>query len=664
MAKFGIEQTGLGAPGLGGAGNIAPGVEDRSSAISVATTTGLIANVGELGKGLYAGKQIADIEVEQEKIIQEYMDRRSPEQLKIEAASLDTARASLFMQGVSEEEVNPITAKFREATGKYQRALEQGTMSPTEFTDRTLSTLRNAVNKNPGLMKELSEQANKILELSGISSIIKQDESDRETLAKTQEKQLSELRSLGDKLDIPFDRFNTDYYKLQKDVQQVQEEKSLLAAADRQNTFTEEQFKSFGSTYAVGKINVATDMALQILNDPSIPYDKAIFSINNLMDSIEKEFVSDPRIGRVIDKPSVQATHTFIKNQVATIKENIKKFASKEEAAAYIKNSTNMLRDQQYQDISKVVNPQSLEVLSKLIANVGIADFISKHTELKVQLVNGISKLVDGLPTNGTELYSRGEGGARSVAVQTINSLAVDAGREGGDKDVETLSKVISSINIDSTGMSDPVKFKHYEDYIKALGSPTNKMGIAKIGDVARIKATENLDEYVTMTLTDFSKVAASYEAKGISVDVDVLPDGRISITSNDPRVSEELTKKYAIRINDGLAAFSNLTNSSSSVASSKFYSQYASYFGASPTAAPVTEKSLTSQELYAPTQELAGQLVVYTKDIAKKYGKVLSKADDAIFGAWRELVADGLLAESEYRKRVRAKMGIKNESL
>lgn len=579
MAKFGIEATNVSAPGLGGAGFISSGVMDTSGAIKTATTTGLLANAGEMAINAYHGKQLADIEVEQEQIGQEYMERRDPASLLAEAEAYGKTAFNLFgEEGITKEDLAPVQQKFNDTMGRYKKALDQGVMSPEEFSTRTLTVLRNAVNKNPGLMKELSAQASQVLELSGITGIIKSDASDREKIAKAQETAATYDLDIAKKFNVVVPR-NTDgsvdLAALRQKNALVQQEQFVVEKADRLDKFTEDQVRNFGTPLMNGKINQTTDLAIQVLNDPSISVDKALFQINNLLDSVQQGFVSDPRIGRIIDKPAVQSMMTYGKTQIDAIKENLKKFATKEEAAAYLKNTTDMIRSTQYQAISKVVNPQAVELISKLTANVHFANVLAKHPDLAVTMMGNLSKVIEGLPTNGTVMYDKLPDGGKPPIINTFSSLAIDAGKEGGDSSLTGLANTIKTINVDSQRMSPSQKYSLYGDYIKEIGNPVNKLGISKLDDESVGQATESLVDYMSLTTTDFLSSVQSYRDKGIEISIDPLPDGRISLSTSDPRVTEELTKKHVIRINDSLKAYANLTNSNTSSVASKFYADF-----------------------------------------------------------------------------------------
>lgn len=599
MAEFGTNVTRMSDPSLGGAGFIASGVEDRSGALRTAATTGLIGDVGTLGKELYKGKQLADIESSQEQVIQDYMDRKNPDQLKVEAAALKEADINLFQQpGVTPEDVAPVQKKFNETLTRYKSAVDQGVMSPEEFSTRTLTVLRDAVNKNPGMLQELSDHANKVLELSGITGIIKQDQSAREAMAKAEKETIAYELSIAKefKVTVPYNPDGSiNRSELRQKNAQVQGEAALLDAAGRQRTFSEEQFRSFGPNYSVSLVNNATSRAVDLLSDPTIPYDKAITSVNMMFDSVERDFLADPRVGQIIDKPAVQNSLSIIKSQIAAAKENLKKFASKEEAAAYLKNTTDMLRNQQYLAVSQTVNPVALDTLSKSMAVPGIANLINKYPEKMVMISDSIGKLAQGINTDAVTLYQQFTPGEKPVGIQVLTDQLNTAGTVGNEKSVGALANIIKTFKLDMQNMSSPQdKFIFQEKYIKSLGTPTAKVGLGKLDDIAATDATQAVDEYTQTTLSGFLDQVRDYFSQGIKVTLDKLPDGRISIKSDSPKVTDELTRKYTIRLNDSLAAFANLTGSSMSEASPRFFSGYGKYFGVQQTQPAPTEASFT----------------------------------------------------------------------
>jgi len=577
MAKFGSDVTSMSpvSPYVGKY-NL-QGVQDNSSAI-VAQTVG---EAAKAGGELYQGSILNKISLEDQANVQEYMDRSHPQELQIEAAGLSKSIDNIWGSlDATIEDVNPVEKEFQSRVSRLKTAVDQGVMSPEEFTNRTLSTLRNAVNRNPGMIKELANHANSVLALTGINGIVQQDIADRDKIANAKHADEAFILDIAKKANTPLmynPNGSIDYVGMNKVNSTWQGEKALLDSADRQNQFTEENFRNFGPQYATGKINEATDLAINILKDPTMPLDKAMVQVNLALDSVEKGFTSDPRVGRILDKPSVASTVTYLRNQVNAIKSNIKSFATKEDAAAYFKNSTNIIRDQQYQDMSKVVNPQMLDMLSKLTANVGVADFISKQPELKVEVYNGITRILDGLPTNSAVMYG---GNAKSPINTIISALSKDAGKPDNPNANTALSNTFRTVDSDITKLPIGDKFNFYSNYTKTLGNPANKEGLAKLDDDARAKATNHVNDYANITLTNMKEVLDKSVTANDKVIFNVLPDGRLSITSNNPSLTNELNTKFIPRINDSILAISNLSgHTATKEAAKEFYNTHKQFF-------------------------------------------------------------------------------------
>lgn len=589
MPKFGVDATGMSA--VSGTNifkmNVQEGVVDKSDAMRTAATTGLISDIGGMAVEAHKGYQMADIEAEQEKNISEYMARKQNPTVAIEAGynasklrtTVDTIWNNL---DASIEEVNPIEKNFQDQLNVYKNASEQGVMSPDELSSRILKTTREAINKNPGLAKELKAHANSVLELSGISSIVEADKATAIAKQKTEDKMKDELRSLADKFDIPMNRFNPDYIGLQKQVQQVQSEKAIVTAADRATSFDENQFRTFGTSYMVGKYNTANEQAIAIMQDESQPYDRRIATVKLMFNSVRQGLMTDSRINRIIDKPSVQSSLKFVNDQIDSTLKTLESFSNKEDALKYLKNSTDLVRNQNYLDISKHLNPEAVDVMSKLLSTVGGARVAETNPEVMSKMISTFGNMVKGVSGGlGTNYNIRGTRG-ENLVTSALGQVARDSGT-GNLNSTGALQKMIDVLHKDSKSIdlfpTTSDKFNFYNDYIKEIGKPENRDGFKKIDDLSRMKITENMDEYLSLTLNDMHKQVQYWEKQGAKIQWDVLPDGRLTLKTDKPEVMEDLTKRYVIRINDSVKALSNILDTSNQGAAGVIYPKYKDFF-------------------------------------------------------------------------------------
>lgn len=591
MVQFATE---LSAPDLSkqGAAHITEGVENYGSAKAIQATTGLIKDVGTTAIAAKQGYDIAQQEIQSNALNQEYMDRRSPQTI---FSDLDPNAVA------TGENISPMLQGFNQDLSRYQNAIKQGIMTPWEFELRVKDNLRKAVNNNPGMIGELTKASQNALDLSGLTDIVKQDHLIQQNVLKQQEHEHNYYMQEAGKFNIPLPRLTTgqiDYNSLVQKVSVVQQEKAVMGAAEQKIKWTEDDFRTFGTTYAIGLKNIATKTAIDILNDPNQPLEKSMAQINMILDSVSSDFIASPKVGSIIDKPPVQSTIQYLKDQMTSLKATLKSFATKEEAMTFLKNMEQMSRSTDYITTSKVVNPEMVSVLNKLLTLPQVNALVtSERPDLKVQIYDSLGKLIQGVGIGQSPVYTVNPHTGKSTVSTTVESLAKDAGKPDQDISVKGLQNLISAVNGDTKSMSLSDRFNFNRDYIKTLGLSSSKEGLSKIDDLSRQHAVDNINDYTTIIMNDMKKTMNRYKGQGIEIPISYLPDGRINIGSSNPTVSTEMNKKYVNRINDSLSAYSNLNGyTSTKEASKEFYNQYKEYLSPPQTTSGTIKKGTSEK--------------------------------------------------------------------
>lgn len=577
--KFGPNVTTLTTPQVSPV--ITQGVVDQTAAVQTRSIGELLGLAGDV----YKGKQLADVEKEQEAVIDEYMTRRSQgvQGLGIEAASLREQVDTLWSSpDTTIEEINPIERRFRETTAKYQSALAQGAMSPDEFSTRTLKVLREAVNKNPGMLPELAKHANTVLELSGIQGFLKLDQEMAKQQASAQDKLLSHYMSEAGKyaIDIPTTPQGAiDLPTLKGRVDKVLGEKQVLNAADRAREFDENDFRKFGTTYATGKINQALEFLAPIINDPKGDVSSIVFQVNNILDSVKRGYVSDPRIGKILDKSSVKSTQEFLNNQIDAIKSNIKSFKTKEEAATFLKNTTEMLRNNQYVDYSNIVgNPLYIEGSMKIMTSPVFSQMITKHPDLANKYFSLGNAMVKGIGSFIPEVYTPESSYAAIKIFEQFANNASD--KVASQASIDGLSNAIKTIESDRKQLNSDQEYNFLAEYTKALGNTANKDAFRKISEDSRRLAVNHVEEYSQGVLKTMKSIVSNYANNGVKIAFGVLPNGRLEVISDNKQVAFELSARFVDRINDSIDAYENLFGiSTKEVAAKLFYNKHKNFF-------------------------------------------------------------------------------------
>lgn len=576
MPKVTTDMTMMSAPSTKGASFISQGIQDNTVAKTIEAA-------GGIAKELQVGAGIADVEMTTESAIQDYMDRRDPTKLQAQAAGLEVQVSDLLSGGASEEVVDPVRKQFNNTLTRYQNALKQGVMGGAEFSDRVLDITRQYYNKNPAIAQELLQHSKLVLEASGINTIVKADEEAAKAKQAEQKDLSSYYMELAKKFNVNLPLTQTGSINLPELIKQVnfhQGQSQIIDVANRQNTFTEENFRLFGPQYGQAKFYEAMNLVTQTLNDPSIPYDKQIFSINNMLDSVEQGFTADPRVSRILDKPAVQSVVTNLRNNIAAMKNNITKFASREDAAKYSANMLQLLKDEQYQTVSKSVNPVALEVYSKLVSNAHIANMLQEKPELLTGFYVQAGRVIDGLATDGTLLYTKSKNGTTMAEVMLRDLVQGMDLPKANERDITATTNMLRTMTTDIASMEGADKIGAQDKLVKVLAEGTSKSGLTKLDDEGRNTAMREVNNYVDTLVPEMIANINDYNAKGKEVTLDVLPNGILAVTSNDPQVVQELSKRYIQRINNALKGISNLSyDGNTTTASKDFYQRLGKFF-------------------------------------------------------------------------------------
>lgn len=601
MAKFGTDVTSM--SGVNGSGifgmNVQEGVVDKSAAMNVVADTAMMEAVGKTAIDAHRGYELARYESEQEAVISDYMNRRESNvgQMQMELAAQDNALNAVWDSPTSSDaERLAVESAFSEKLTKLRNAQKQGVMSTDEFNARILQTTREAVARNPGLYDDLIAHSKKVLGLSGITATVEADKAAADASLKQRQKAEEYILSIAKENNVPvrFDangRANID--EIAPVIQQIQMEKQVVEAADRLTSFDEAQFRQYGTTYMVGKYNAVNEQAIQIMADKSQPFASRITTVKMLFNSLRQSVVGDPRINKIIDKAPVQSSLSQLDKMVESAITSLDKFGSDDEAARFLQNTTQMARNNNYLELNKMLNPEVSTMLTNLMSTPFAARLVSENTELANQTMTTFANMMSGVGNGLGTRYTVSGADGKPIITQGLGSLLRDAGA-GYLVSKDALNNAFSVM---SKALSDPAtfekearakgtdpaqeKWKLYQHYIKELGNPQNKDGFKSLDEPQVVGLSNNIDEYLTMSLTGLTHEMKRATDQGATVEWDILPDGRVAINSNNPAVVEDLNRRLVIRINDSIKAYANLMGTDNKSAALAVLPKYANYFSA-----------------------------------------------------------------------------------
>lgn len=573
MANFGSDVTGMSNPDLRGASHVNQGVEDNSLSY-------LISKGGDLGIELYKQKQYSDLNKKYEGINQDYMDRRDPEALKTQAEALQSSSESLFKQGVPKEEMSPVQQQFENLMERYNRARKQGVMSPDEFSTRTLAALRAATNHNPGLAAELSEQAKRTLELSGITGIVKKDELLIKSQVDLVNKQRADLEQLADKHNVTHTP-ETPTWKLQETVNKAVDDAAAYTQFLRQKEVAADTTIKNADVWIEAKGDATVRGGLTSFYQTLLDLGKTAEGSPQSFSAIIAEAGQAAQSAKLAFTASIDPKFRALPNVVALVKDY----------NTGIDNAVNMLSALGSGENMKKALQNQLEV-TKTNQDQAIRD---KYDVSALDLVNATFRANPNILTDMPQEQIR-------TTVTTLNDLISGLTTPGVKKQVPKSIKDKSlSRHLEFTGKlgSESGNFTGFNNtataFIKLATTveDPNKRLFLNLGNLeaiskqdfskAKIDTVSIVKQMIYNTLEDPDRGLQSMipNVMHYKIDMDVTPDGRLIFNGKDANV---FNRTYAIQINTALEAYAKVHNIPVREASKTFYPEYFKKYTSPPT--------------------------------------------------------------------------------
>lgn len=594
-ANFGVSATGLSGVDTSSANFVKQGVVDKTSLVGIGDSTKIIAGLGQAAEtGIKVagevrnGFQLADLESKQEDLIQQFIDsKKNPkimEDSAIEASSLDTLSNGLWNklgEGAEISDIDAVEGQFKDTMERYKNAEKQGVMSHNEFAIKSMAITREAINRNPALYDQIISHTKKVMGLSGMESLLKAEQASAENQAKIREERIKDNQTfLYQNFVTP--KYNTDgsydestNYAIADSIAAERRAGDVIARqgairGEMEASQAAEWMSKFGIQGVNGIITNTTNAAIEMLSNPENKTNQlgaVRLMLNNTLAQIQE------KAGGIGHYPGPRMALDIAEKRVNSIIGALEKFATNEDQANFLKNEMNIMRDQDNINVMKNYSPATIELTTKLLTALGDPKLLMNDTPLYIGMKNTLAGLLAGVTNSPNVNYSQALPNGKNGVAEGFKALAKDAAK-GDETSAEAMQKYVSTIYADTKNdkfSSPEEKFRFYDKYMMALGTEgSGKMDMEGVG-----KASENLEEYMNMTLSNFQTDIDKLAKKGTEVKMEVIGDGRLGIVTSNPADTEMMVKKYGIRINNGLRAFSSLSNNGTKESADSFYSSY-----------------------------------------------------------------------------------------
>ncbi len=580
MAKFGPEVTSINEPNLGAASYVRPAVEDRSAATSVqAAALSRSANMGlaesvfkEAGKAYVAGQK-GEINQQTQDVIQQYMDQRqNPELAKQTLGQMGATDAASSLFKPQGEQLSAVEQSQKDRLATYQQALSQGVMTQEEFSDRVMANLREMTNRNPGLYDELKGEASRVLELSGITGIMKSDKLIAESKTKQAEKTLNDLQERARKENIYYD-VTTPYWALAKQVQDAEsdtrsynmqvrgKERFAMASTEQARQWVSET----GNEVIRGSLSNAQKAIMDMADTQGIDantYPKFKATVEGTLDNLHQVFVSSIPVS-IRQDPNVQEDIKLHSEGLKQIKDRLSNLASGEDFKKVLTNQVEILKAGQDKKLRETVDISSMDMAVKLAAaNTGI---ITQSPEFRKNIFNAGVAISSGNFSSPalTALVPKSNNDSSSASMITG---AVNLSKQSGD--YSSFNRTVEALNSQVDGISNSkTRLQYLSNNIMALSKATNleldASGMNHVG--VTIDKFLKDPQFGVGTLVD--------TVKGRQVSLTVTPEtGKVLFVGPD---AAQFNNAYANNINLASKAYANAHGVSEQVASRTIIKTY-----------------------------------------------------------------------------------------
>lgn len=576
MPKFGVDVTNIAPAQV--KPFIAPGVETQQPTINAGVARAkMIGELGGMAVEAYKGYQLADIEQAQEENIAAYQSSFKSKQDK--ETAVDQAK---FELGASEQVINaawgigdkqPVATletiselenNQQQALTKLQNAYKQGVMTPAEFHARVLNTTREAVAKNPGLYPELIGHAQKVMDLSGITEIVKSDQKRVEDQAKELAKYRESVYSTARQLNIPH-TYDTPFASLEAEVNIRREEEQLVQRAENAKKFHTSMAAKDSYAWAEANGDKVSNGARsqfelavsQAAASVETPTDAAGFlhMIRGMANGAKENFRSMiPE--NIRSEQLIKDKLEFFDRTIDSVVKNVESYKTKEDIAKAITNGLNITRAQQELEVRGEVNVFAAEAAARIM-QASPGTFQNLKQEERKNLLSTFAKLLDGQATAPNVVGKLPKTQQDKQLVQPL-SATIDA------KDWNAFGRIMDTYQA-IPGISRE-KQLHAYNTLESIA----KGDFTGAGQDVFVKTKNVIDSYLKNPEYGLPRMFPFI--KDNPVVLDVLPNGMLSATGQG---ATEFNETFGIKINTALQAYAKSANMSTKEVSGNFYKEY-----------------------------------------------------------------------------------------
>jgi len=573
MAKFGIEATNISDPSLGGASYVRPATADTSGNTRKSADMGLVNSIASQALPAYTAMQKGELNSMTQNAIQDYMNQReNPELTKQSLGEMGAQDVTTSLFKPQGSQLSQVEQSQKERLATYQQALEQGVMTPEEFSDRVTANLREMTNRNPGLYDELKGEAARVLELSGITGIMKSDKLIAESKTKQEEKLWDDMKERAKREHIYYDE-TTPKWVLSKQVQEAEsdtraynlqvrgKERFAMASVEQARQWVGET----GNDVIRGSLSNAQktimDMAdTQGINAQTYPKFKA--TVEGTLDNIHQVFVDSIPVN-IRQDPLVQENIKLHAEGMKQIKERMSVLTSGEDIKKVLTNQVEILKAGQDKKLRETVDVSSMDMAVRLAAaNTGI---ITQSPEFRKNIFNAGVAISSGNFTSPA-LSNLVPKSSNDTSSASLISGAVNLSKQSGD--YTSFNRTIEALNTQTSSIDNPTtRLQYLRNNVTAISKATD----IQLDSVGLQHVNTTIDQFLKDPKFGVGTLVDT--VKGKQVRMTITPEtGRLLFVGPD---ATQFNTVYANNVNLATQAYAKAHGVSEQVASKAVIREY-----------------------------------------------------------------------------------------
>lgn len=527
--------------------------------------------IAETAVNATTGFQKAQLDKDINREIQDYVDaKRDPQENLIGYATAGVLEQEsrdmwdrLGKGEVSSETFVDTVNAFDTQTKRLVKTYQQGLMQPSELVNRVMAITREHIARNPGLTDELFNQAQRTLQITGISSMKDMKAEEDKTAAEMEKAAKTALRKTLERLGIvPEDQMlfeSSAAYREELNNRAVQKQQALdhfnstKQGYNLEKLETDSQKRNFFQVEAPKQwVGFREEFALNISDIINSGADDALKlnQMEGLVTSARSRMAEYFGTKGVISEPEAKVWMDQFEEFARGTVDQIRSAKTQADKLAIVKNQVQLQELYSELNLNDKLDPATRRLMTSLSSDFLVKTVLENPKIGKNYLDALVGVLDDGLRNNSSiNKLIKTEGSLDP----DITDAAATMKRLIEHKQYEALDKVVDAYYQTQTSgkMTEFDHLNNMDDFFNLASRPGNIQQMSQIDDATERKFFEVTTNYMTLIGKSFNSfINSTREFRNTDFTVEELPNGGVLFRSANKEFENKLNNTYADRFN------------------------------------------------------------------------------------------------------------------